>query len=253
MNLTFSTATLVALMLASTRVLAWLVIAPPFATAGLPRSVKPMIAVALALAVTPLAARHVPATDIGPLVGAIAINVVVGAALGFGTRLIFTAVEAAGSLIDLFGGFSLAFALDPMSETNTSVFGRFYGLMTTVLIFASQAHLLIIAGFMRSFDTIPLDGAISFARLDESFVPAMSNMFVAALQIAGPLIVVLFIADIGMGLLNRIAPQMNVFALSFPLKILLTLGLVGFGFVLLPDTITRLAEQSVRLVAGVTG
>ena len=78
-------------------------------------------------------------------------------------------------------------------------------------------------------------------------------MFVAALQIAGPLNDVLIIADSGMGLLNRIAPQMNVFALSFPLKILLTLGLVGFGFVLLPDTITRLAEQSVRLVAGVTG
>ncbi len=253
MNLTFSTATLVALLLASTRVLAWLVIAPPFATMGMPRSIRPMVAIALSLAVTPLAARHVPAVEIGPLVGAGAVNLMVGAALGFGTRLIFTAVEAAGSMIDLFGGFSLAFALDPMSETNTSVFGRFYGLLTTVLIFASQAHLLIIAGFMRSFDAIPLNGGISFARLDKELVPAVSSMFVAALQIAGPLIVVLFVADIAMGLLNRIAPQMNVFALSFPLKIVLTLGLVGLGFVLLPDTISRLAEQGVRFVGGVTG
>ncbi|HZC53516.1 MAG TPA: flagellar biosynthetic protein FliR [Mycobacterium sp.] len=253
MNLTFSTATLVALLLASTRVLAWLVIAPPFATMGMPRSIRPMVAVALSLAVTPLAAHHVPPAEIGPLVGAGAVNVAVGAALGFGTRLIFTAVEAAGSLIDLFGGFSLAFALDPMSETNTSLFGRFYGLLTTVLIFVSQAHLLIIAGFMRSFDAIPLNGGVSFAKLDKALVPGMTNMFVAALQIAGPLIVVLFVADVAMGLLNRIAPQMNVFALSFPLKILLTLSLVGLGFALLPDTVARLAEQGVRFVGGVTG
>jgi flagellar biosynthetic protein FliR len=251
-DLTFSTATLVALLLASMRVLAWLAITPPFATAGIPRSVKPMIAIALSLAVTPIAAQHVPETALAPLINAGVINIVVGAALGFGTRLIFSAVEAAGGLIDLFGGFSLAFALDPMSATNTSVFGRFYGLLTTVLIFVSPAHLFIIAGFMRSFDTVPLNGGFSIAQLDHALVPAMSNMFVAALQIAGPLIVVLFIADIAMGLLNRIAPQMNVFALSFPLKIMLTLGLVGLGFVLLPETITRLAEQSIRFVAAVT-
>ncbi len=142
----------------------------------------------------------------------------------------FAAVEAAGSLIDLFGGFSLSFALDPLSQNNTSIFGRFYGLMATTLIFASQAHLLIIAGFLRSFTTLPLDAQPVDVEAERA--PgrhADVSMFVAALQIAGPLIVVLFIADIAMGLLNRIAPQLNVFSLSFPLKILLTLGLVGLG------------------------
>ena len=75
----------------------------------------------------------------------------IGAALGFLTRLLFSAVEAAGSLIDLSGGFSLAFAYDPLSATNTSVFGRFYGVLATTLIFATNAHLVILQGFLRTF------------------------------------------------------------------------------------------------------
>ena len=253
MKATFSEATLVALLLSAARILAWTMISPPFATSGIPRSIKPAVAVGLGLAVTPIAAAHAPAADLVPLIDSLFSNLVIGAALGFGTRLVFSAVESAGSLIDLFGGFSLSFALDPLSQNNTSIFGRFYGLLTTTLVFASQAHILIIAGFLRTFQTLPLDGGMSLEKLSRSLVPALTSMFIAALQIAGPLIVVLFIADIAMGLLNRIAPQLNVFSLSFPLKIMLTLALVGFGFALLPRTIAGLAAQSVRLVTQVTG
>jgi flagellar biosynthesis protein FliR len=253
MNLSFTTTTLVALLLSTARILAWTSIAPPFATSGMPKSIKPVLSVALAMAVTPIASAHAPTAEIGPLVDSLFSNIVIGAALGFGTRLIFTAVEAAGGLIDLFGGFSLSFALDPLSQNNNSVFSRFYGLMATTLIFVSQAHLLIIGGFLRTFQTLPLDAGLSMSKLDKQLVPSLTSMFVAALQIAGPLIVVLFIADLAMGLLNRIAPQLNVFSLSFPLKIMLTLGLVGLGFALLPRTIAGLATQSVDFVSGVTG
>jgi flagellar biosynthetic protein FliR len=237
-----------ALLLASSRVLAWLMICPPFATMGLPRSVKPMVAVALALAVAPLAAKSGVPTELPGLVSAVALNVFVGAALGFGTRLVFSAVEAAGSLIDVSSGFTVAFALDPMSNTNNSAFGRFYSLITSVLLFATPAHLLIVMGFMRSFRTVPLDGGISLGNLDEKLIGGLSDMFVSALQIAAPLLVILFLADLGMGLLNRIAPQMNVFSLSFPLKIALTLGLVGLGFSMLGGTISDMAERATLFV-----
>jgi len=253
MRLEFSEATLIALLLCTARIFAWTMVSPPFATSGLPKAIKPVLSVGLALAMTPTAATHVPAADVAALADSVFTNVVIGAALGFGTRLIFAAVEAAGSLIDLFGGFSLSFALDPLSQNNTSVFGRFYALLATTLIFASQAHLLIVAGFLRTFQTLPLDGALSFSALSKNLLPSVTSMFIAALQIAGPLIVVLFIADIAMGLLNRIAPQLNVFSLSFPLKILLTLGLVGFGFTLLPRTVDGLASQSVQFISEVTG
>jgi flagellar biosynthesis protein FliR len=251
MNLSISTPTLVALLLSSIRILAWVSVAPPFATAGLPRAVKTALAVALALAITSSAAAHAPAAQVAPLLGSGVEQVLIGGGLGFSTRLVFSAIEAAGGLIDLFGGFSLASAYDPLMLTSNSLFARFYSLLFTTLLFVTPAHLLIIAGFMRSFQDVPLDADMSMDKLAGALIPATSNMFVAALQIAGPLIVILFLADIAMGLLNRISPQLNVFSLSFPLKIALTLGLVGLGFALLPGTVARLAGQAVQIAGQV--
>jgi flagellar biosynthetic protein FliR len=100
---------------------------------------------------------------------------------------------------------------------------------------------------------VPLDASLAPNALAAELPHAVTQLFVSALQIAGPLLVVLFIADIGLGVLNRIAPQLNAFSLSFPLKITLTLLLAGLGMTLFPQLITRLAEGANDLVAQVTG
>jgi flagellar biosynthesis protein FliR len=186
------------------------------------------------------------------MAGALLEQILIGAALGFLTRLLFTAVEMAGSMIDLFGGFSLSAAYEPLTTTMTSVYGRFYALLCTTLIFATNVHLLIFRGFLRTFSSIPLDGHLTMAHLDKVIASSVSGLFVSALQIAGPLIVVLFLADMALGVLNRIAPQLNAFALSFPLKIGLTLMLVGLGFTLMPGTVVQLADHANRLIQQVT-
>jgi flagellar biosynthetic protein FliR len=178
--------------------------------------------------------------------------VVVGASLGFLTRLVFAAVETAGGLLDLFGGFALSAAYDPLETTMTSILGRFYGLLCTTLIFATDAHLVIFQGFLRTFTALPLDGHISLAHVDVAITHAVTALFVAALQIAGPLLVVLFVADIALGVLNRISPQLNAFSLSFPLKIGLTLLLAGMGFTLMPRVVVELADHATELVTAVT-
>jgi flagellar biosynthetic protein FliR len=247
------TATLVTLLLVTARIVAWSAVAPPMATAGLPMRIKTIASVALALPLLPVAQPHAPPAETGPLVSALVIQVVTGAALGFLTRLLFSAIEAAGSLLDVGANFSLAAAYDPMTSSSNGAFGRFYALLCTTLIFATNVHLLIFGGFLRTFAAVPLDAGVSLSRLDRAITSGITEMFLAALQIAGPLLVVLFIADLALGLLNRIAPQLNAFAMSFPLKIGLTLMLVGFTFLLLPQTITHLAERVTRLVFGVLG
>ena len=183
--------------------------------------------------------------DTVDIAGAVVLQVLIGAALGFLTRMLFTAIEAAGSLLDLFGGFSLSVAYDPLSTTTTSVFGRFYGMLCTTLIFATNMHLLILQGFLRTFRAVPLDSRhLADAARHRRSSRASRELFVGALQIAGPLIVVLFIADVALGVLNRIAPQLNVFSVSFPLKIRLTLLLVGIGFPLMPRIVTDLAQHA---------
>lgn len=248
MTLSMGTASLVAFLLCALRIAAWLEISPPFATAGLPRTVRVMLAAAISLAVSSNTVPHAPAAEFGPLLGSAVEQLFIGASLGFLTRLMFSAVESAGSLIDLAGGFSLAFAYDPLSATNTSVFGRFYGVLATTLIFATNAHLVILQGFLRTFNTLPLDGTMSMSHLDQTLVHGMTGMFIAALQIAAPLVAVLFIADVALGLLSRISPQLNVFQVSFPLKIMLTLGLVGTGFATMPRIITELGNSAASLM-----
>lgn len=252
MNIQVDSAWLLAMLLASTRILAWVSIAPPFATSGLPRTMRAIYSVGLALAVAPLAQRHVPAQQVEPILASLVVQIGLGAGLGFLTRLIFSVVETAGSLLDVFGGFSLSAAYDPMNTTMNSVFGRFYALLCTTLIFATNVHLVIIGGFLRTFSTVPLNAGFSMNALAANITTGVTELFVAALQIAGPLIVVLFLADVSLGVLNRIAPQLNAFSMSFPIKIGLTLLLVGMGFTLMPQTIVDLADRTTQVVAAVT-
>lgn len=252
MHFDLNAATLISLMLVSARIFAWSVVAPPLATAGLPTVVKGVFSVGLALAVLPVVrAQTVPLDTVG-IAGSVVLQVLVGAGLGFLTRILFSAIEAAGSLLDVFGGFSLSAAYDPLSTTTTSVFGRFYGILCTTLIFATNMHLLVFAGFLRTFRAVPLDSGISLSRLGTALESGITQLFVGALQIAGPLVVVLFIADIALGVLNRIAPQLNAFSMSFPIKIGLTLLLVGLGLLLMPQTVSDIAQRATNLVTQVT-
>jgi flagellar biosynthetic protein FliR len=229
------------------------VISPPFSSRVIPSRIKALLAAAFALVVTPRLAASAPPLELAPLLSSLVQQVAMGVALGFLTALIFAAVQAAGDLIDLFGGFSLAFAFDPLMQTGNSVFGKLYGLLAVTLLFASSGHLLILRGFMATFDVLPLDASMSFAALGELLTQGLAEMFVAALQIAGPLIAVLFLADVGLGLLTRVSPMLNVFSLGFPAKILLTLVLVGMSFPLIPAAVDRLAEKSVEFMGILVG
>lgn len=254
MTLTLAERSLATVLLVALRTTAWVFVAPPFATAGLPRTVKTMVGVLFAVVVAPtITAVTPPVEDTGAFLTAAAAQVATGAALGFGTRLLFSAIESAGNLLDVTGGFSLAFAFDPLGNTNTSILGRFHGLLATVLLLVTPAHQIVLLGFLRSFRAVPLDGGLHVDALAAALTHGLTQMFVSTLQIAGPMVVVLFLADIGLGLLNRIAPQLNAFSLSFPLKIVLTLGLTGLTFRLLPDVVRSTAGQAVDLLRSVTG
>jgi flagellar biosynthetic protein FliR len=247
------TGLMVAFLLASLRSAAWLLVAPPFSSRAIPPYVRALLSMALALPIAPGLAAHAPAAEVVPLLLSAVQQVVIGGALGFVTSLIFAAVQAAGDLIDLFGGFSLGYAYDPLSLSSNATFGRFYNLLATTLLFGSSAHLLIIRGFTTTFRLLPLDGSLSLPALEHALTGGLAQMFVATLQIAGPLVMVLFLADVGLGLLSRVAPALNAFALGFPIKIFITLSLGGMALVLLPDAITRMADQVVRAVIGVAG
>ena len=96
---------------------------------------------------------------------------------------------------------------------------------------------------MRSFDAVPVTMTLGAAPNPELIVSGFSQLFLSALQIAGPMIIVLFLADVGLGLLTRVAPAINAFALGFPLKILITVMFAGVVFLALPRVVASLTQD----------
>jgi flagellar biosynthetic protein FliR len=246
MSLQLSEASLVALLLTAVRAAAWLMVVPPFNSRSVPGPVKALLSVAIAVPIAPRLTGQVPDTTAGAMALATAEQVVVGASLGFVTALFFAAVQAAGSLIDIFGGFTMANAYDPFAMASNSVFGRFYNIVATTLLFTTDAHALILRGFTNSYKSLPLDGTLALGTLSKLVTSGIGEMFVAALQIAGPLVAVLFCTDVALGLLTRVAPALNVFSIAFPLKILLTLGVAGAAITLLPHAFDALVDRAVE-------
>lgn len=253
MNWDIPIAELVAIMLGAARAGAWLMLCPPFNSRLIPAQVKVLLSIGLALPMAPYLTSTVPSIETSAIIASAALQVFVGAALGFITFLFFAAIQAAGDLIDVFGGFTLAAAYDPLSQNQSSVFGRFYNLVAVTLLFASDGHQLVLRGFLQSYKTLPLDANFSMETFGKLLTSGVGEMFVAALQIAGPLIAVLFLTDVAFGLLNRVAPALNAFQLGFPAKILLVLTLSGTAIAILPRALDGLIDKAVVAVVRLAG
>ncbi|MEJ1921905.1 flagellar biosynthetic protein FliR [Microbacterium sp. KHB019] len=251
MNIPIDFAWLEATMLAAVRITAFIVIAPPFSYGGIPMRIKAMLAIGLSLAMGAAVAPGYEPLDTGPFFGALAMQVLTGALLGFLVMLCFAALQSAGNLIDVFGGFQLAQAFDPQSMINGAQFTRLFHMAALALLFASGGYQIILAGLARSFEAVPVTGVLEVSGPAELLVDGVSQMVLAAVQIAGPLVLVLFLADAGLGLITRVAPALNAFAMGFPVKILLTLLLAGTVFIALPALVDALASEALRMMRGV--
>jgi flagellar biosynthetic protein FliR len=249
MALDLSLSTVIAILLASIRAGVWLTLCPPFSNRGTPATVKGMLSIAIALPLAPKLALQVPPEmSTGFLVANAVEQAAVGASLAFLTMLIFAATQIAGNLIDLVGGFTLAFAMDPFSLQGNAVFGRFYGLITMAIMYATDAHQLVLRGFTSSFTAIPLDGTMSMSHFTRLVTNGTGQMFLAGLQIAAPLIAIMLAVDVALGLLTRAAPALNPFSFGFPAKIFLTLSIAGTAMMLLPNAMANLTTRSINLV-----
>jgi flagellar biosynthetic protein FliR len=238
-------------MLAGVRMITFLVIAPPFSYNAFPLRIKAMLAIGLALAVSSHAVPGYEPLSTAGFVGALTVELLTGAVLGFLVMLVFAAVQSAGNLIDLFGGFQMAQAFDPQSMVNGAQFSRLFQMTALALLFVSDGYQLILGGLANSFTAFPLGQGVDLAGSGEVMISAVTGMFLAAVQIAGPLLVILFLADIGLGLLTRVAPALNAFALGFPLKILLTLIFSAVVFVALPRIVSSVTGDAISTMMGV--
>jgi flagellar biosynthetic protein FliR len=245
----FDPATAVAFALALVRATAWIFISPPFNTRVVPTAVKVGLAAALALAAAPHVDGESVSLGMAPFVGALVTSAVVGVALGMITLLLVNAIATAGSLVDLFAGYSLAAVYDPLADHSAAVFGRFYQLMAATLLFATNGHLILVNGFFRSFDAIPVNG-LAAGDMASVLTGNLGTFMIAAVEVAGPIIACLFLSEMTLGLLARAAPSLNVFSLAFPLRIVVALLVVGLALPLITPALTNLLHAAVAPFGG---
>jgi flagellar biosynthesis protein FliR len=251
MIFTISGEPLVAYLLASVRIVAWLAVVPPFSGRTVPSMVKVVLGLGLAFAAVPNG-EQIPLDTVGLLLN-VATQVAVGVAMGFVCHLLLAAIAAAGSLVDVFGGFSLAQGFDPLSMNANTVFGKFHQMLATVLLFVSGGHLMVIGGLLKTFEFVPLGTAPDWGSFPDAVLTAFGLFFTTAVQIALPLIAVLFLSDLGLALLTKVAPQMQAMSVMFPVKIGLTLLLVGLSFPVLPHAIDRMVDLSTQALSTMSG
>jgi flagellar biosynthetic protein FliR len=160
--------------------------------------------------------------------------------LGFLAYLFFTAVQIAGSFMDIQIGFGIANVIDPMTGASAPLLGNLKYMIAMLLFLSFDGHHYLLGAIINSYKWVPLNNEI-FARIysgqvSEFLLKSFSAMFYLAFQLSAPVIAAMFLTDLGLGLLTRVAPQFNIFVVGAPLKMIL-------GFLLLILLFPELLSQ----------
>ena len=233
------------------RILALLAAAPPFNNAGLTTRVRLVlgltIAVAIAPALPPMPAIE-PASGLGLLI--LAQQMIIGLAMGFALRLVFSAVDLAGMMISTQMGLGFATAYDPQSASQTPVVSEFIGLLALLMFLSIDGHLMVISTLVQSFTFLPVKLlAISEASW-LNIASAGGIIFSAGVMLSLPAVTALLITNVALGVLGRVAPQLNLIVIGFPVTILLGFIALYVGMSYLAAPLQQLFEHGLRSMLG---
>ncbi|MBE5682891.1 flagellar biosynthetic protein FliR, partial [Pantoea agglomerans] len=206
-----------------------------FATAPIlnERSVSKRVKIGLAVMITWLLMPLLPAVNVtlfSPEGFLLLIQqMLIGIALGFTMQFAFAAVRLAGEVIGLQMGISFATFFDPGSRLNMPVLARFLDMLAMLLFLTFNGHLWLISLLADSFHTLPIGGQPLNANAFMALVKSGGLIFLNGMMLALPLIVLLLMVNLVLGLLNRVSPQLSIFAIGFPITLsvgILTISLL---------------------------
>lgn len=231
-----------ALIFPLTRILAMIASSPVLGNRQVPARIKVGLSVLLAIIIAPTIGA-MPPVAIGSPQGLLIIiqQVIIGVAMGFTMRLIFTAVEMAGELAGLQMGLGFASFYDPVNASHTPVIAQWMGIIAILAFLAINGHLYMLSALAESFHTLPIGGMMPAKGFYE-VANWGGSIFAFGLQISLPLLAALLTANIALGILTRAAPQLNLFAIGFPITLaigFLVLALSMPHFVPLLDRFTQ--------------
>ncbi|MDZ4200611.1 MAG: flagellar biosynthetic protein FliR [Gallionella sp.] len=237
---------LAALIFPLTRIAALIASAPVLGNKQISARVKIGLSVLIALIVAPTIGT-MPDVSLSSPQGLLIMiqQIIIGVAMGFSIRLIFTAVEMAGELIGLQMGLGFASFFDPINSAYTPIVARWLGMVAILIFLSMNGHLLILSVLAESFHTLPIGSMMATSGFRDLVVWG-GSIFAYAVQISLPLLAALLITNIALGLLTRAAPQLNIFAVGFPITLAIGFLVLALSMPYFAPIFDKLAQEGLE-------
>lgn len=235
------------------RILGLVATAPLWSTAGIPRRTRLILGLGITIAIAPVL-PPMPNVQPASLAGLwiLGQQVLIGISMGFAARIVFSAIDMAGTYIGFQMGLGFATFYDPMEGAQTAVLAEFIGLIALLLFMAFDGHLLYISTLAQSFHAIPVGPEALSPNSWRNLAELGGKIFSAGLLLALPVLVALMITNVALGVLTKAAPQLNLFALGFPLTLMGGFMAVGVSLNYLTGPLQDLYDFAIRAMLGFT-
>jgi flagellar biosynthetic protein FliR len=221
------------------------IVAPAFSSQMLVPTVRTVLALALTFGLTPLAmhGQTIPESVL-PVAGLLIENFLVGLGLAYTIACVFGAVQGAGVLADAFGGFSFGSTVDPIDGNPGGTLTNLYTMigLATFLVIGGDAW--TVRGLSATFSAVPLTGGVAVRPLVGAVETASASLLVGAIEISAPVMLALMITDIALGVISKVVPQLNVYAVGFTVKVGVTLLIVGVSLPFIGGWLSNALEGS---------
>ncbi len=217
-------------LLGFTRASGMIMSAPIFQSRNIPPQVKVVLAFGLALVVAPFIVGGIDLNQFtfGMAVYTLIQEILTGLIMGFMVNLTMYAIQIAGYYFDVQMGFGMVNVLDPTTGAQMPLLGQLNFIMASLIFLAINGHHTVIASFIQSYQVIKPGMFLIKKEAVGVFVMAFTNMFYLGFKIGLPIMGTIFLADVALGIIAKLIPQINVFIVGFPIKIILGLIMLIF-------------------------
>jgi flagellar biosynthetic protein FliR len=233
-------------LLVLVRVSVILIMLPIFSAAQVNSLVRFGLGLVVTIVVWSTVPPMAPIDGLGPMTAAVFSQAFVGFVFGFVAFLVFVGIQFAGEVMDLEVGFSIVNVINPLTSQNVSVLGEFQLALGSLIYLISNAHHFLFQGLAGSFNLVPLPYVTISPALNTDVMAFYAQSFFLVFQIAGPIAVALFLTNVGLALMARVAPQLNIFAVGFPLQIMIGLTMMIISLPLLENVLPQVFSETPR-------
>ncbi|MGL5269783.1 MAG: flagellar biosynthetic protein FliR [Selenomonadaceae bacterium] len=219
-------------LLVLTRVSGIFLLAPFFGSLNIPVYIRAGTAFAIAMVLFPVIDQQgipqIPQSVVGYML-AVIVELIVGWLIGFVAYITFAAIHMAGKLLDMQVGFAVVNVVDPTSGQQIPLLGSFLYNLGIIIFLVTNGHHMVISGLFESFQMIPVLGATFDLSISDLMVDLTGGIFVTGMKIALPVLFAILLTDVGLGVLARTMPQMNIFVVGIPAKIVIGLFVLSIA------------------------